>query len=439
MFGMAHVCRHQLSDELRDQWLAHMCGLCLSLRDAHGQASRAVTNTDAITLSILVEAQQPPGADRVPAGRCALRGMRTAAVVPAEALSARLGRTASLTLAAAKAQDVVAEQRAGLTERAPVRAAAAGAVATRLRRQALADVPMAQTVHAVDLLEQLAGQGEIERSVTVGDGLDAVTAAAARSAEEVFAASAAVAGRPENEAALRRLGRAYGALAHLLDAVEDLDTDRRRGDFNPLLAAGWGPRRARERCHTLVGEIREAFGALQLTDDRLVRLLVVDGSAAAVRKAFGAAGVDRHSHGIACGAAGSSSLSPGQYPPQDAPRGNPGLPPVYPPGPPAAPYGQGQPGQYPGYPPPPPQDQPPPPDGPDQWPTPLPGNRPFWRNLMPWVGVYCCGVACCAEHTNPCTGRRHAAACGGCDCGGCDGCSGCGDCCDCCDCCDCNC
>lgn len=473
MFGMAHVCRHQLTDDLRDQWLAHMCGLCLSLRDTHGQLSRAVTNTDAITLSILVEAQQDGRQERVLAGRCALRGMRTAAVVPVEAVSARLGRTASLTLAAAKAQDVVAEQQYGLTERAPVRAAAANRVASRLRRQALADEPMAQAVHAVGLLEQLADQGRVERSVRPGDQLDAVTEAAARSAEEVFAASAEAAGRPENEAALRRLGRAYGALAHLVDAVEDLDDDRRRGRFNPLLAAGWGPRRTRELCQRLVREIRDAFGDLNLRDDRLARLLLVDGSAAAVRKAFGAAGIGRAGHGIACGAAGSSSMSEqpgqnpsgqylsGQYPPGSpipspalSPSAdqavNPELPPVH------AAVGQygptdSAPGQYPPqYPPPnypPPQDTPPqqPPQGPpDDWPTPPPGNRRFWPNLFPWIGVYCCGVACCAEHTNPCTGRRHQPACGGgcggCDgCDGCDGCSGCCDCCDCCDgcCCDC--
>ena len=57
MFGLLSPCRHTLGDDLIDQWRSHMCGLCVSLRDGHGQAGRLTTNTDAIMVSVLTAAQ----------------------------------------------------------------------------------------------------------------------------------------------------------------------------------------------------------------------------------------------------------------------------------------------------------------------------------------------------------------------------------------------
>lgn len=38
------------------EWMAHLCGLCLTLRGEHGQAARLVTNYDGLLVSVLVEA-----------------------------------------------------------------------------------------------------------------------------------------------------------------------------------------------------------------------------------------------------------------------------------------------------------------------------------------------------------------------------------------------
>ena len=94
MFGVVHACRHTLDDDLFAQWQAHLCGLCLELRDSRGQLARALTNTDAIALSVLTEAQQVRPAGRRTAGPCALRGMRTARVLPAGSDATRLGAAA---------------------------------------------------------------------------------------------------------------------------------------------------------------------------------------------------------------------------------------------------------------------------------------------------------------------------------------------------------
>ena len=285
MFGVVHACRQTLDDELLEQWRAHLCGLCLSLRDSRGQLSRALTNTDAVMLSVLVEAQQSGTADRTLAGPCPLRGMRTAQVVPADAVAARLGATASVTLAAAKAGDVRAERVHHLT--APtVKSRAVAAMAGPLRRSALLDTEMADAVRATELLDDLAGQAALESAIRIGDPLLAVTAPTARAAGRIFASSAVLTGRLENEEPLRAIGEAFGALAHLLDAAQDLAADRRSGAFNPIQATGGSLADARRLAGQLVRRIRTRFDTLQLDDGRLARALLVNGTHAAVHSTF---------------------------------------------------------------------------------------------------------------------------------------------------------
>ena len=421
MFGVIHACQHTLDDELLAQWRSHLCGLCLSLRDSRGQLSRALTNTDAVMLSVLVEAQQDTVAARSTAGPCPLRGMRTARVVPADAVAARLGATASLTLAAAKAGDVRAERDHQLAPWS-LRNRAVGAMAGPLRRGALADSPMASTVDVLDVLDDLSAQGELESRIRPGDSVLTATAPTARAAGRIFAASAEVAGRPENVPALREIGEAFGTLAHLIDAVEDLDADRRNGAFNPIIATGTPLSTVRRECTSLVRKIRSSFGSLILSDGRLVRALLVDGTHTAMHRAFGS--TTSTTCATPAGRADAVDLGyPGQQPPAP-PGGPPEPPPDAPPdwpgsADPAAPQWPGPPGP----------DSPPPPKDPPR--------PPFWPSVLPWIGVYCTGYACCASHQNPCTGRQHSAGCSGAD-------GGCCDCCDCCDCddgccCDCNC
>ncbi|WP_258038719.1 DUF5685 family protein, partial [Streptomyces sp. SM12] len=101
MFGIVRPCRHRLSEGLRAEWMAHLCGLCLTLRGEHGQLARVVTNYDALLVSALYDAQIGRGArTRSKAGPCPLRGMRTAEVARGE--GARLSASVSLVLAAAK-------------------------------------------------------------------------------------------------------------------------------------------------------------------------------------------------------------------------------------------------------------------------------------------------------------------------------------------------
>ena len=418
MFGVVHACRRTLDDDLFAQWQAHLCGLCLQLRDSRGQLARALTNTDAIALSVLTEAQQVEPAGRRTAGPCPLRGMRTARVLPAGSAATRLGAAASLTLAAAKAQDLRAEHAHHLGM-PTLRSRAGSALAQPLRRRALADAPMARAMHAAATLNGLARQGAVEAGIRPGDSILTVTAPTAEATAEIFAASAVVAGRPENDVALREMGSAFGTLAHLLDAVADLDDDRRTGSFNPITATGTPLDQVRQECRRLVHRIRVMFDRLTMVDGRLARALLVDGTHAALHRAFDpVAATCSTDHRTAT----AGQPGPGTAP-QDPYAPGPQSPDPYSPGPgapgPGGPPWPGTPGSTP--------DKPPP----------DPSKPPFWPNVLPWVAVYCTGYACCASHENPCTGRQHSAGCSGCD----GNCCECADCCDCCDgdCCDCSC
>src|SRR6516165_6087386 len=103
VFGIIRPCGHRLGGELRAAWQAHLCGMCLSLRDDHGQAARLATNYDGLVISVLAEAQADGAPERRTAGRCALRGMRKADVAIGDCT--RLAATVSLVLAAAKLRD----------------------------------------------------------------------------------------------------------------------------------------------------------------------------------------------------------------------------------------------------------------------------------------------------------------------------------------------
>src|SRR4051812_22708669 len=124
MFGIIRPCRNRLGAELQASWLAHLCGMCLALRDEHGHVARLVTNYDAVVISALVEAQSGGAGGRRAAGPCALRGMRGASVATGPA--AQLAAAVSLVLASARISDHVADGdlEGALRQRAARRVAA---------------------------------------------------------------------------------------------------------------------------------------------------------------------------------------------------------------------------------------------------------------------------------------------------------------------------
>ncbi|MCX4551973.1 DUF5685 family protein [Streptomyces sp. NBC_01387] len=390
MFGMVRPCTHRLSDGLRAEWTAHLCGLCLALRGDHGQFARIATNYDGLIVSVLTEAQAGrSAAGRRTAGPCPLRGMRTAPVARGE--GARLAAAVSLVLASAKVRDHVAD-RDGLLARRPV-AAAARRVAARwdragARTGAELGFDTALLVDSVDRqagIEALAGPGT--PLLTVTEPTETATAAA-------FAHTAVLAGRPQNMAPLAEAGRLFGRLAHLLDAVEDKEADAVSGAWNPLAATGTPRAEARRLCDDALHGIRLALRDAEFTDDKLAHVLLAHELRRSVDRAFGAT---------------CAHQAPGPF----------GPPP-------------------PGFDPDPPER-----DERDGYRDSHDGRRPrsFLAGCALAVGLCCTCRACCAsEFEGPWSGKKREGWCNNCDCdcGGCDcNCDGC--CCDGCDGCDCCC
>ncbi|MEV5839105.1 DUF5685 family protein [Nocardia sp. NPDC052112] len=385
------------------QWRAHMCGLCLGLRDGHGQLARAATNTDAIVLSVLTEAQLPGTAGRTTAGPCALRGMRRAEVASADAPGVLLAATASLLLGSAKIRDHVYDGDGSVLTGRPMTKVSTR-WADRARSQATLiglDVePLVAAINSQPHLEALAlagadGSGLSARGLPSGRPetsedaartitLDELTAPTQLCAAEFFAHTAVLADRPDNIAALREAGRHFGRIAHLADAVEDFDDDRTRGRFNPLAATGTTMPEAYDLLRQSNSRLRRAVAEAKLDQVPAIRWMLLDPLHSVVRRVGGGLGAAAH----ACRASRHTPTM--QYP---------------------TPPGTGF-------------EKPP--------------RRPGVGQALALVlGVYCTGYACCADHTNPCSGKRKDAWIKNCDCGDCcDGCDCCSNCCDCDGCCD---
>ncbi|BBA96478.1 putative regulatory protein [Actinacidiphila reveromycinica] len=416
MFGIIRPCRHRMSEGMAASWLAHLCGLCLALRDGHGQFARVATNYDGLVISVLVEAQTASTAGRRrTAGPCPLRGMRTAPVARGE--GARLAAAVSLVLASAKVRDHV-DDGDGAFARRPV-ALAARRVARRWDR-AGARTGGALGFDTALLLDAVGRQSEVEAAAGPGSCVLAVTEPTETATAAAFAHTAVLAGRPGNTAPLQEAGRLFGRLAHLLDAVEDLAEDARTGAWNPLAATGTDLAEARRLCDDARHGIRLALRDVDFADTasaRLAHTLLVHELERSVDRVFG---TDGCSHG-------PSARDGDRY------TGDPYT---------GSPYAPGAPGQRP-YPP----GQPGGPAGPGGFPPPPepPRRRGLLSGCLVYTGMCCTCRLCCTDHQDAWTGRPRDAWCTSCDCGDCGDCSGCGDCCQCaeccgdCDCCDCGC
>ena len=284
MFGIIRPCRHRLGGDLAAAWQAHLCGMCLSLRDDHGQAARLATNYDGLVISVLAEAQADGAPERRTAGRCALRGMRKLDVAVGDC--ARLAATVSLVLAAAKIRDH-ADDGDGAFGRPGVRGAATAlagrwaAAGTKTGRELGFEVGV--------LTEAIGRQTAVEAAAGPGTPLLTVTEPTETATAAAFAHTAVLAGKPANEAPLAEAGRLFGRIAHLVDAVEDLIADQASGAWNPLLATGTDLTEARRLCDDALLGIKLALSEAEFTDGRLVHALLVHELARSVRRVFAAA------------------------------------------------------------------------------------------------------------------------------------------------------
>ncbi|MFI8827955.1 DUF5685 family protein [Streptomyces sp. NPDC053431] len=401
MFGIVRPCAHRLTEGLRTDWMAHLCGLCLALRADHGQFARVVTNYDGLIVSVLTEAQTgTTEAGRRIAGPCPLRAMRTAPVARGE--GARLAAAVSLVLASAKVRDHVAD-RDGLLARRPVAAAARRVARSWDRAGARTGRDLGfDTAVLVDAVDRQTG---IEALAGPGTPLLVVTEPTETATAAAFAHTATLAGRPGNAAPLAEAGRLFGRLAHLLDAVEDQAADDAAGAWNPLTATGTSREEARRLADDALHGIRLALKDVEFADARLAHVLLAHELRASVDRAFGTT----CAHGAPGPAQGNpyGGGTPGPYGSYN-PHGG-GNPYGGPPGP----AGPGGPGGLP------PQFGA---GGPQQPKKP----RGFLAGCAMFTWLFCtCQICCAKEYEGPWSRKKREGCCYDCDCPDCSGCDCC--------------
>jgi Family of unknown function (DUF5685) len=281
VFGIVRPCRHRLTAGLFGEWTAHLCGLCLTLRDLHGHRARLVTNYDGLLVSVLTDAQQPAGQHRRLAGPCALRGLRRAEVVSASAAGQQLAAAVSLILAAGKLSDHVADRDGAFAR--PLVAAAARRAAGRYGAAGTATAAGTGFDAAV-LTGALERQVALERAG--GRTVLELTEPSETAVAAAFAHTAALAAKPHNAMPLAEAGRFFGRIAHLLDAAGDLAADQAAGAYNPLAATGTDLAQARRHCDEAMLGLRLAVADLDLERPELVAALLGSEVERAIRRTF---------------------------------------------------------------------------------------------------------------------------------------------------------
>ena len=251
MFGLVRPCRHTMTQANRESYRAHMCGACLGIRDELGQAARIALNRDALVLSVLAEHIGAP-LERAFAGRCPLRGMRTAEVIDPQIPIAKYVGAVSLILIEASINDHAEDADRGKV------------VARMLQRRVQFYGDKARSLShelGVDLsaIERCVRQ---EREVRGRSGL--TTEEYLRYTQEAFglgfAGVATVLKSPEVGDRLADLGQAYGATAAFVDCLEDYDDDVARGEFN-IMAASW-PSASRSELAARAGDALSEYRTL---------------------------------------------------------------------------------------------------------------------------------------------------------------------------------
>lgn len=270
MFGLLKGCSCGMRLDERRTWMGHVCGVCLALRDHHGQLARLTTNYDAALLSVLCTAQTSAESTST-RHFCPLRRGGTLSVVSSDQPGARYAAIIALLMAATKLLDDVADAEGwarvvpGLTRR----------IAQRWQRQAA--VAARSIGFAIETINH-----QVEQQVAIEDQehpeFTALAAPTERAVAAAFAHTAVLTERPEHIAPLTQIGRMYGRIMYLLDSYRDYRADRIRQRFNAL-ARCFTPSEVQQQARYIFdmahNELARSFAALMLPQPALAQMLLL--------------------------------------------------------------------------------------------------------------------------------------------------------------------
>lgn len=257
MFGYIRVDRNELRLREYEYYRATYCGLCRSMGKCTGQCSRMTISYDiAFLASVRLLLEDTPTQTKRRA--CIVHPFRKRAMMePNDAL--RYAANASAILAYEKCRDDIRDERGGKRAKARMRAGAL----RRAYKKASAQLPaLAETVRA-----HLARLSEAEHKRA--PSVNAVASIFGDLLGDVFAH-----GLAEHDVPLaKKIGYEVGRFIYVLDALDDLAEDEKRGRFNPLLLVYGGLMsegdKASVRSALVAGlcDLERAFDLLPQRDD----------------------------------------------------------------------------------------------------------------------------------------------------------------------------
>lgn len=229
MFGTLkpHKCTLEKSHE-QNHWRFY-CGLCKSLGDEYGQAHRALVNFDAVFIGIVADGFLEEGASEGSC-RCPLNPLNIRPTMTRQSPAMKFASSMQLLLS----DQWLADR--GMDGRAWARASRRWfRPALQKARRNLAELGLS--------MAQLEGFERAQKRVErLGETtLDQAAEPSARALGYVFRQVAALPGalpqlaHESAQARLNAFGRSLGRVIYFTDALEDLEKDLKKGEFNPCL------------------------------------------------------------------------------------------------------------------------------------------------------------------------------------------------------------
>ena len=265
MFGYVVANLKELSEQQQLRYRSCYCGVCRALRQRGGLKSSLALRYDLVFLALLLSSLYEPEEQTVQR-RCPTHPVRQVSQLENRFL--RYSADMGLLLAYHKAQDDWQDDRSAA-------ALAARGLLQRGVRRIGAEYPRQSGA----VQSRLSALTQLEREQS--RNLDALCGSFGALLGEIFV--------PREQdfwaGALRRLGDALGRYLYLLDCCLDLEQDRQKNCFNPLLgdalreSSSW----QQSALAMLLGETAAAFEHLPLLqDEQLLRNIVYSGLPAAL-------------------------------------------------------------------------------------------------------------------------------------------------------------
>lgn len=227
MFGYVKPYRPELRLRELEEYKAVYCGLCLELGRAYGLAARLTLSYDFAFLAMLLTSLDGDICPSLEKCRCIAHPFRKQCRCTGNEAIARSAR-AAVILTYYKLLDDISDR--GFLKK--IGASLLLPFAKSARRKALS-----QGEEALALDEAARSMTEKQRALEA-EKCPVSDKAAQPTAEFLEAVLGAAAKGSEEERILRRFGYLLGRYIYLCDALDDMDDDIKKGNYNPFIYAG---------------------------------------------------------------------------------------------------------------------------------------------------------------------------------------------------------